>query len=289
MCAEEKPKERGEATGEAPLTEPQTEKPLPGDATVGEAVNTVLARTYLTYNELFAKRDKVDDWMDYDNLWRDAKAKSDRSMFALTSDTTPYSEHWSRLHAREKEALKPSLEGKTVVDLFGGLWENGESYIRALSKKAGARQYVLQDRNLRGSEARDPEGRCINKSLGYPLFDESMKIDFIDGDGLFMAASIPDNMPNVVFFLNGVNEYNIDSPGYHAYLAWEIARALPPGGVVACSGSDAAEYFERAGLEKVPEFEEPTALWIKHENHRLPPKEDVKNWYRRYGMSRRWR
>ena len=240
----------------------------------------------LSYDELFANRTTVLGMESFD-LLRNAQFNDETSHTNRLHDTTPYSEHWSRLTQNAKQNLKPYLEGKVIIDLFGGLWENGRSYIRALAKELGARQYILQDAYMMKSSGRElpSEGYLLNTILEYPEFDGPMKIDFTDGDGLFMAKSIPDNMPDVVFFLNGVNRFNIDSWEYHAYLAWEIARALPPGGVVACSGSDASNYFEQLGLEEVHDFNEPTALWIKPENHTLLSR---KEWEKTLYQSRRW-
>lgn len=231
----------------------------------------------LTHDELFPENETI-QYMDILSLLQGARLRDEKIYTDRMRDTTPYSEHWSHLTQKEKGKLKPYIKGKVVIDLFGGLWENGESYIRALSKEMEARKYILQDAYLKGNRrgAFLLEGYPCNTTLGYPEFDGLMKIDFTDGDGLFMARSIPDNKLDLVFFLNGVNEYNIDSREYHASLAWEIVRALPPGGVVACSGSDAAEHFEQLGLKKVPDFEEPTALWIKPENHTLPSHEEWK-------------
>lgn len=204
---------------------------------------------------------------------------------------TQFAEHWkdaveaTALYAEFIELLRSRVDGKTMIDLGGGVTTDGEkfapSFMQKVAEKLGAKVYINIDRFLPVESPTDEEGPPTvyyddTEKLGIPQPENGMRVIYTKADLLLGLAKMQTESPGVVLVLNGINQEVVDETPllrygvfkrgdklYHQSVAEEIARVLPKGSVVLCTNSEATKYFEGLGLKLLDTMSDPLEVWTK--------------------------
>ena len=98
---------------------------------------------------------------------------------------------------------------------------------------------------------------------------KAMHAIYVEGDMLEFLAEMPDQQPDVVLVLNGIDAFVIQDRESRQALAKEIARVVPSGGaVLTCGSEDITDHLKKLGFavaEGFPKngFPAYPQLWVR--------------------------
>ncbi len=223
-----------------------------------------------------------------------SRASSDNHNSTLSD---PYSRHFQEILSDGLEDASPLelrriMDGSIVLDLGA----TNAPRMSSVAHACGARGCIVNDHDLKDDHGTnwvevadtysylDYLGTYVNRSkkgmensqvdkdakLATRLLrtaqhasnkSNDMDLQLVEGDMLKYLQSLPSENSGIsVICLNGIDDI-VEKQGWkHKEVAYHISRILPVGGTVIANGSKGSDYFERYGLEPVPEVD---YMWRK--------------------------